>query len=189
MANPLTNMSDPEKKVPPQIVVTTRPRASSGDSVATRTSLKPPSLRSPRAARFAEATAVHSPIEPRSNHFMAQPQVSDVGFGYVNNKHESVEMPDTDHNDYPPMKSPLKSAMKTPGAPPRDLGNMLSPTFKEEDQLEKQEALTDKEQAKDLVRLSSTMHRKAGTDRCYRKSKLACASPSSSFEVSTSHAL
>ncbi|KAM0721852.1 hypothetical protein Q7P37_002777 [Cladosporium fusiforme] len=143
-------MSDYEKKRPSQIVVNTRPRASSGDSVATRTSLKPPSLQSPRTARFAEATAVHSPIEPRGNHFMAQPQVSDVGFGYVNNKHESVEMPDTENNDYPPMKTPLKSAMKTPGAPPRDMGNMLSPTFKAEDQLEKQEGLTDKEQARDL---------------------------------------
>jgi hypothetical protein len=77
---------------------------------------------------------------------MAQPQVSDVGFGYVQNKHESVEMPDTDNNDYPAMKTPLKSAMKTPGAPPRDFGNMLSPTFKEEEQLH-----TDKEQARDLV--------------------------------------
>lgn len=86
---------------------------------------------------------------------MAQPQVSDMGFGYVN-KHESVEMPDTDNNDYPamkhqPLKSPLKSAMKTPGAPPRDLGNILSPTFKEEDRLEKEEALTEKQQAADLV--------------------------------------
>lgn len=86
---------------------------------------------------------------------MAQPQVSDVGFGYVQNKHESVEMPDTDNNDYPAMKTPLKSAMKsamkTPGAPPRDFGNMLSPTFKEEEQLEKDQAHTDKEQARDLV--------------------------------------
>lgn len=77
-----------------------------------------------------------------------------MGFGYVN-KHESVEMPDTDNNDYPamkhqPLKSPLKSAMKTPGAPPRDLGNILSPTFKEEDRLEKEEALTEKQQAADL---------------------------------------
>lgn len=83
---------------------------------------------------------------------MAQPQVSDVGFGYVsNNKHESVEMPDTDNNDYPPLKTPLKSAMKTPGAPPRDMGNMLSPTFKEEESLEKHQAHTDKEQARDIV--------------------------------------
>ena len=149
-------MSDIEKKKPPQITIAARTRASSEDSVATRLSLKPPSLKSPRTARFAEATAVNSPIEPRSNHFMAQPQVSDMGFGYVN-KHESVEMPDTDNNDYPsmkqqPLKSPLKSAMKTPGAPPRDFGNMLSPTFKEEDRLEKEEALTDKQQAADLVR-------------------------------------
>jgi hypothetical protein len=82
---------------------------------------------------------------------MAQPQVSDLGFGYVNNKHESVEMPDTDNNDYPAMRSPLKSALKTPGAPPRDFGNMLSPTFKEEEQLEKNQEHTDKEQARDLV--------------------------------------
>jgi len=81
---------------------------------------------------------------------MAQPQVSDLGFGYVNNKHESVEMPDTDNNDYPSMRSPLKSALKTPGAPPRDMGNMLSPTFKEEEQLEKNQEHTDKEQARDL---------------------------------------
>jgi hypothetical protein len=75
-----------------------------------------------------------------------------MGFGYVN-KHESVEMPDTDNNDFPRTipKTPLKSAMKTPGAPPRDFGNMLSPTFKEEQSLEKQEELTEKEQAKDLV--------------------------------------
>ena len=65
-----------------------------------------------------------------------------MGFGYVD-KHESVEMPDTDNNDYPsmkyqaPLKSPLKSAMKTPGAPPRDLGNILSPTFKQEQGLER----------------------------------------------------
>ena len=83
-----------------------------------------------------------------------------MGFGYVN-KHESVEMPDTDNNDYPsmknqPLKSPLKSAMKTPGAPPRDFGNMLSPTFKEEDRLKKEEALTDKQQAADLVRTDHT---------------------------------
>ena len=151
MANHLTIMSDFEKKRPAQITGSTRPRASSGDSVATRSSLKPPSLRSPRAARFAEATTVNSPIEPRGNHFMAQPQVSDLGFGYVNNKHESVEMPDTDNNDYPSMRSPLKSALKTPGAPPRDMGNMLSPTFKEEEQLEKNQEHTDKEQARDLV--------------------------------------
>ena len=83
---------------------------------------------------------------------MAQPQPSDVGFGYVN-RHESVEMPDTDNNDYPktPLKSPLKSAMKTPGAAPRGLGNaMFSPTFTHEEILEKQEKHTEKEQARDV---------------------------------------
>jgi len=96
---------------------------------------------------------------------MAQPQVSDVGFGYMG-KHESVEMPDTDNNDYPHMQSaprgPLKSAMRTPGAPPRDFGNILSPTFKEEDMLEKQEALTEKTQAQDLVRVLSRLPTRYG---------------------------
>lgn len=91
---------------------------------------------------------------------MAQPQVSDVGFGYVNNKHESVEMPNTDYE--PPLtaksvampKTALKSAMKTPGAPPKNLEAMLSPTFREEHVLEKHEKHTDKEQVKDLVRIA-----------------------------------
>lgn len=154
-------MSDTQKK--PTFTVETRSRASSGDSTAP--SFRAPSLKSPRTARFAEATAVDSPVEakklpfsqknPPSNHYMAQPQPSDVGFGYVN-RHESVEMPDTDNNDYPsvpktPLKSPLKSAMKTPGAPPRDLGNIMSPKFQEEEVLEKRELATERQQAKDLV--------------------------------------
>nr|POF14378.1 hypothetical protein CFP56_78394 [Quercus suber] len=144
------------------VTISARERSGSDDSTSSR---KAPSLRSPRTARFAEATTVHSPIEPsqagrspfddplpRTNHFMPQPQISDVGFGYVN-KHESVEMPDTDDNDYykAPMKSPLKSAMKTPGAPPRDFGAaILSPTFKEEEHLEKHETFTERQQAKDI---------------------------------------
>ena len=47
--------------------------------------------------------------------------------------------------------SPLKSAMKVPGTPGRTL-NPLSPTFREEQILEKTEGMTEKEQAKDLVR-------------------------------------
>ena len=126
-----------------------------------------PSLKSPRTARFAEATAVNSPIEPSkagrspfadppTTHYMAQPQISDVGFGYVNH-HESVEMPNTPYNGYPntepPLKSPLKSAMKTPGAAPRDLGKaqVFSPTFTQDEMLEKREKHTEKQQAKDLV--------------------------------------
>lgn len=165
-------MSDSQKK---EVQFAVRERSSSGDSQATTQStlsVKAPSLKSPRTARFAEATAVNSPIEPSkagrnpfndpsptpTAHYMAQPQVSDLGFGYVN-KHESVEMPDTDYQ--PPLtardmpKSPLKSAMKTPGAAPRDLHAILSPTFKEEEILEKHEAHTEKEQAKDLVRCNS----------------------------------
>lgn len=159
-------MSDSQTKPTKDVQVAVRARSPSEDTTSSTTlSVKPPSLKSPRTARFAEATAVNSPIEPSqlgrnpfkappTQHFMAQPQVSDVGFGYVN-KHESVEMPDTDYN--PPLtaksipKSPLKSAMKTPGAPPRDLNAILSPTFREEDVLEKHEAYTEKEQAKDLV--------------------------------------
>lgn len=70
------------------------------------------------------------------------------------NKHESVEMPDEMDNHYlPPLtpKTPLKSAMKTPGAAPRAFEAMRSPTFKEEEVLEKHEEDTDKMQAKDLV--------------------------------------
>ncbi|KAK5122485.1 hypothetical protein LTR85_004069 [Meristemomyces frigidus] len=166
-------MSDNHRKKP-TFTIETRPRASSEDSFAP--SVKASSLKSPRTARFAEATAVDSPVEPRklpfadrtvTNHYMAQPQPSDVGFGYM--KHESVEMPDTDNNDYPSMptggmKSPLKSAMKTPGAAPRDFGNILSPTFKEDETLEKQEAHTEKRQAQDLkiktrVRMAKMMLR------------------------------
>ena len=52
----------------------------------------------------------------------------------------------------PPM-SPrtLKSAMKVPGTPARRIENPLSPTFREEDLVEKREAKTAKEQARDLV--------------------------------------
>ena len=87
---------------------------------------------------------------------MAEPQVADVGFGYVN-KHESVEMPN-DEQSYPPitpktpLRSPLKSAMKTPGAAPRDTGKAIfSPTFNEEQILEKREKLTEREQKRDVV--------------------------------------
>lgn len=79
---------------------------------------------------------------------MAQPQPSDVGFGYLSDndaaKHVStggVEMP-------PTPGSPLKSALKVPGTPGRL--NPLSPTFKEEQILEKQELETEKENAKDI---------------------------------------
>lgn len=40
--------------------------------------------------------------------------------------------------------------MKVPGTPAK-FNNPLSPTFREEDMLEKQESATDKEQARDVV--------------------------------------
>ncbi|PSE33093.1 hypothetical protein C7G84_19330, partial [Acinetobacter baumannii] len=46
--------------------------------------------------------------------------------------------------------SPLKSAMRVPGTPARKIENPLSPTFREEEILEKREKDTDKEQANDL---------------------------------------
>jgi hypothetical protein len=125
-------------------------RRTSKDSLA-------PSVKTPRIARFAEATSVYSPIDARSpfadpptTHYAPQPQVSDVGFGYV----QSVEMEETDKKYLPPPtpKTPLRSAMKSPGAPPRTAETMiLSPTFREEQILEKREEMTEKEQAKDLV--------------------------------------
>lgn len=122
------------------------------------------SLKPSRTARFAEATSVNSPIDPsttgrspfadpqsRTTHLMPQPQPSDVGFGYVADnqpsKHSSfvgVEVPLT-------PTSPLKSALKVPGTPGRQL-NPLSPTFREEQILEKHEEKAEKENAKDLVR-------------------------------------
>ena len=120
------------------------------------------SLSTPRTPRFAEATSVNSPVGPAtaaknpfadpphriSRHLMAQPQPSDVGFGYLSENDASkrdsslgVEMP-------PTPGSPLKSALKVPGTPGRL--NPLSPTFKEEQILEKQELSTEKENAKDL---------------------------------------
>lgn len=123
-------------------------------------------VKTPRTARFAEATSVYSPIDaPKSpfasyptNHYKPQPQVSDVGFGYV----QPIEMEETDRKYLPPPTprgAPLKSALKSPGAPPRTPGRpsmILSPTFREERDLEKQEASLDKEQASDIV----------GSDRC-----------------------
>lgn len=78
---------------------------------------------------------------------MAQPQPSDVGFGYMADnrasKHASfTEVPMTPN-------SPLKSALKVPGTPGRL--NPLSPTFQEEQVLEKSEEHTEKRNAKDLV--------------------------------------
>ncbi|KYK58243.1 hypothetical protein DCS_05256 [Drechmeria coniospora] len=109
------------------------------------------SLKTPRTPRFIEATSVHSPIDmtspfadPEKFH-VAEPLAADVGFGYVNSAGnlESVAVPAT-------PKSPLKSAMRIPGTPARQLSNPLSPTFREEEILEKRELATEKEQVKDV---------------------------------------
>jgi hypothetical protein len=80
------------------------------------------------------------------------PKPSDVGFGYISESQPREQFAtvrsDTNGNQ------PLKSALKTPGTGGRLL-NPLSPTFKEEMDLEKQEEKTDKEQARDLVSISS----------------------------------
>jgi hypothetical protein len=117
------------------------------DSTSTSSSLAKP----PRTPRFAEATAVHSPVDPQRLPFseksqIAQAQPGDVGFGYIGaGNRESVAMPMT-------PRSPLKSAMKVPGTPGRALmSNPLSPTFREEELLESREKSTEKQQAKDLV--------------------------------------
>lgn len=97
------------------------------------------SLKPPRTPRFAEATSVHSPVEARESLFddKKTSAPSDIGFGYINR--ESAAIP----------KTPLKSAMKVPGTPARSIGPM-SPTFREEQVLEKAEQATSKEQKRDL---------------------------------------
>ncbi|KAJ0295166.1 hypothetical protein CBS470a_000213 [Colletotrichum nupharicola] len=124
-------------------------RSASTDSSSSDSSLKPP-----RTPRFAEATSVHSPVEgtrspfadPPARSEVPQSQPGDIGFGYISNNgnRESVAVPMT-------PRSPLKSAMRVPGTPARKIDNPLSPTFREEEILEKREAATDKEQARDLV--------------------------------------
>lgn len=155
----LSYLAPPQtKRRPPPL---TKPRSSSDSSTASSAS----SLKVPRTPRFAEATTVYSPVDdkrspfadpprtadshaPKTQAYMAQSQPSDIGFGYISeNQRQSqgvpIEIPLT-------PSSPLKSALKVPGTPGRMI-NPLSPTFREEQVLEKQEEMTEKEQAKDLV--------------------------------------
>ena len=128
-----------EKKRPAALNLTGRTGTSSSSSSTD-------SLKAPRTPRFAEATAVHSPIDngrsPFADPVKSTSQPGDVGFGYIANQESSSAMP---------PKSPLKSAMKVPGTPGRMLQNPLSPTFMEEDRLEKRENSTEKEQARNIV--------------------------------------
>lgn len=89
-----------------------------------------------------------------TSHFVPQPQPADFG---TYEKHSSIEMEDIEINHLPKgsitpglphVEPPLKSALKTPGT---SRPMLFSPTFQEEEDLEKYEAHTEKEQAKDLV--------------------------------------
>ncbi|KAK3341592.1 hypothetical protein B0T25DRAFT_346798 [Lasiosphaeria hispida] len=140
-----------EKKRPIALNLTpARTRSAGSTSSAGSSSTSSSLAKLPRTPRFAEATSVHSPIDPQRLPFsekseFAQAQPGDVGFGYIGggSNRESVSMPMT-------PKSPLKSAMKVPGTPARGFTNPLSPTFREEQDLEKREKSTDKDQARDL---------------------------------------
>jgi len=142
-----------ERRRPAALNLTPSRSSSTDGSFTTTSSLKPP-----RTPRFAEATTVHSPIEPLTNPFggrdekshIPQAQPADVGFGYINDdtRTQTVNMPMT-------PKSPLKSAMKVPGTPGRRFENPLSPTFREEDILESREKDTEAAQRKDVVSCNS----------------------------------
>ncbi|CAI7594190.1 unnamed protein product [Penicillium glandicola] len=109
------------------------------------------SLKSPRTARFAEATSIHSPIDraeagpspfadpPKSQ---AKGDVGDVGFGYVA-ANSAIQHAD----DQVPL-SPFRPDLKVPQTA-KSL-NPLSPTFREEYLLEKQEKKAEVENARDL---------------------------------------
>jgi hypothetical protein len=137
---------------PPQHTV--RDTRSGSDSDTSNASLK-----SPRTARFAEATSIHSPIDrteaerspfadpPRSQ---APGDVADVGFGYVA-ANNAVQHAD----DQVPM-SPFRPDLKVPQTA-KSL-NPLSPTFREEYMLEKQEKKAEVENARDLVSKAPTNH-------------------------------
>ncbi|KAG5970143.1 hypothetical protein E4U55_001784, partial [Claviceps digitariae] len=134
-----------EKKRPAALNLT----PTRSDSSSTDNSL----LKVQRTPRFAEATSVHSPIDMSQSPFAdpekpgtgdSQQQPGVVGFGYISNSNNAR---DSSGNG---PKSPLRSAMKVPGTPAKPLANPLSPTFREEEILEKREAKNDEQQAKDV---------------------------------------
>jgi hypothetical protein len=144
----LTKIEEDEKKRPSPLVME---RCNSSDSDSSSMS----SLKPPRTPRFAEATTVYSPVEPqktqnpfadpkpKTTQFSLPSKPSDIGFGYISDNRQS-------QTPRVPL-SPLKSAMKVPGTPGRRIDNPLSPTFREDQLLDRHETWTEKEQAKDLV--------------------------------------
>lgn len=130
---------------------------SKGPSISIRTrNDSGDSQKSPRVARFVEATSVDSPIGAPVGGFRfnetpytpvesckPQLQAGDIGFGYINDRRSMaevphVEMPASEHDIQalpvsPGPKSPLKSAMKSPRIekPARLDLPMKSPTFQQ----------------------------------------------------------
>ncbi|KAH9438832.1 hypothetical protein MCOR02_002432 [Pyricularia oryzae] len=97
-----------------------------------------PSLKNPRTPRFAEATSIHSPVtdlsrKPFDDERSSRPNRS-PGVRY-------------DAHD---AEIAAPECHEGAGTPARKFDNPLSPTFREEQVLEKREASTDVEQAKDL---------------------------------------
>ncbi|CAK7274143.1 hypothetical protein SEPCBS119000_006016 [Sporothrix epigloea] len=119
-----------DRRRPPPLQLSSR--ASSSDS-----SIE--SLKQHRTARFSEVETDYDKVPQVS---LDHSQPSYVGFGYIN-KGEPGDITMA-------LRSPLKSAMKVPGTPGRRFDNPLSPTFREEQILEKHESVTEKEQARDL---------------------------------------
>ncbi|EGD85478.1 hypothetical protein H112_06382 [Trichophyton rubrum D6] len=109
-----------------------------------------------------ESPFADPPAKPGSLDSNKQPNVSDVGFGYVSDNRPDRDAPGSSANA---PNSPLKSAMKVPGTPGRfGNANPLSPTFREEQILEIHEKDAEEENAKDLkiktrVRLSKILLR------------------------------
>jgi hypothetical protein len=147
----LTAASAPNEKKRPDYFAKERALTSSSDQL----------LKVPRTPRIAEVTIISSPIEARkegrsrfvdpprtekTQSLIAEAQPSDIGFGHINDpSRQPVDVPLT-------PASPLKSTTKVPWTPRRKIDNPMSPTFREEQILEKHEETTKKEQARDLVR-------------------------------------
>ncbi|UKZ77153.1 hypothetical protein TrVFT333_004872 [Trichoderma virens FT-333] len=131
------------------------------------------SLKVPRTPRFAEATSVHSPVDNGVSPFAdPQPTLKPPTLSLAIDR-ESLRMP----------KSPLKSAMRVPGTPARTL-NIMSPTFREEDILEKREQETEKEQARDLkIKVRVRMAKFALRSVHFSCSLIILAMLSSSFAI------
>lgn len=142
------------------------------------------SLKTPRTARFAEATSIYSPVENAQRSPFADPpksgaptNVGDMGFGYVKNDYHA--------DDQVPM-SPFRPGLKVPQTA-KSL-NPLSPTFREEYMLEKQEHKADKENARDVVRTIPRPNPYIVLTPA-RESNFASALPRSSCVLSTSAAV